>query len=302
MLEHARQRPQAPRCVREKEYGIWQTLTWAELAADGAPIACGLAQAGVQRGQHMVVIGDNRPRLYASMLAAQSLGAIAGAAVPGRGGRRDGLPDQQRRGARFAVVEDQEQVDKLLEIREQCPQLARIWFDDPRGLRNYDEPGLASLDALDETAGRFQRANPVLRCRGGPAQPDDVAAMFFTSAPPATPGRGAHHRTLLDRARPAPNSTADRIRRRCWPTCRRPGSGRTSSATRSGWPAATVNCPESAATVTIDLGDRPHLLLRAAAHLRGPADQRDDPHGRRRPPSSASCSTHGAWRAGRPRS
>jgi long-chain acyl-CoA synthetase len=75
MLEHAAQRPGAP-ALREKEFGIWQTLNWQQLATLVREIAGGLAAAGLRRGQHMVVVGENRPRLYAAMLAAQSLGAI----------------------------------------------------------------------------------------------------------------------------------------------------------------------------------------------------------------------------------
>src|SRR6186713_3049693 len=76
MLDHAAQRPQAP-ALREKEYGIWQTLSWSALASLVRHIACGLAEAGVAPGDHVVVIGENRPRLQAAMLAAQSLGAVA---------------------------------------------------------------------------------------------------------------------------------------------------------------------------------------------------------------------------------
>ena len=75
LLEHAAQRPNAA-ALREKEYGIWQTTSWGALAELVKALAGGLAAAGLQRGQHIVVIGDNRPRLYASMLAAQALGAI----------------------------------------------------------------------------------------------------------------------------------------------------------------------------------------------------------------------------------
>ena len=75
MLDHAQARPHAA-ALREKEYGIWQTTTWAQLVTLVQRLAGGLAEAGLQRGQHVVVVGDNRPRLYACMLAAQSLGAV----------------------------------------------------------------------------------------------------------------------------------------------------------------------------------------------------------------------------------
>ena len=83
LLQHADRRPTAA-AMREKEYGIWQTLTWSQLAQLVERLACGLHQAGLQRGEHIVVIGTNRPRLYATMLAAQSLGAVP----PGRRSRR----------------------------------------------------------------------------------------------------------------------------------------------------------------------------------------------------------------------
>ena len=75
LLEHARQRPDAD-AIREKEYGIWQTRSWRQLADEVGRMAAGLAAAGLQRGQHLVVVGDNRPRLTMAMLAAQCLGAI----------------------------------------------------------------------------------------------------------------------------------------------------------------------------------------------------------------------------------
>ena len=75
LLEHARQRPDAP-ALREKVYGIWQSLSWSDLALLVRRLACGLAHAGLRRGDHVVVVGENRPRLYASMLAVQSLGGI----------------------------------------------------------------------------------------------------------------------------------------------------------------------------------------------------------------------------------
>ena len=75
LLTHATQRPKAA-AMREKEYGIWQALTWSDLAALVEQLACGLHQAGLRRGEHMIVVGANRPRLYATMLAVQALGAV----------------------------------------------------------------------------------------------------------------------------------------------------------------------------------------------------------------------------------
>ena len=146
LLKHAAERPTAP-ALREKEYGIWQTHSWADLARLVETVAAGLHQAGLQRGEHMVVIGANRPRLYATMLAAQSLGAIPVPLYQDAVAAECIYPLNNAE-VRFCLVEDQEQVDKMLEIREQCPQMARIFYDDPRGLRNYNEQGLDALDSL----------------------------------------------------------------------------------------------------------------------------------------------------------
>ena len=142
MLDHAARRPQAA-ALREKVYGIWQTTSWSELALLVRHMACGLAEAGLQRGEHLVVVGENRPRLYAAMLAAQALGAIPVPLYQDAVAAEYVFPITNAE-VRFAIVEDQEQVDKLLELRPQCPAIARIWYDDPRGLRNYSEPGLAA--------------------------------------------------------------------------------------------------------------------------------------------------------------
>jgi len=200
MLDHAAQRPDAA-ALREKDYGIWQTLSWRALATLVRELACGLADAGLQRGQHLVVIGENRPRLYAAMLAAQSLGAVPVPLYQDAASTEYVFPITNAEVA-FAIVEDQEQVDKLLEVREQCTQLRSLWFDDPRGLRHYVEPGLAPLDALIAAGRAYDTAHPgFFDDEVRKTQPDDVAAMFFTSGTTGNPKGVVHtHRTLIDRA------------------------------------------------------------------------------------------------------
>jgi long-chain acyl-CoA synthetase len=254
LLEHARQRPEAP-ALREKEYGIWQTLSWSQLAALVRQLAVGLAQAGLQRGQHLVVIGENRPRLYASMLAAQSLGAIPVPLYQDAVAAEFVFPINNAEIA-FAVVEDQEQVDKLLEIRAQCPQLANIWFDDPRGLRNYSEPGLRSLDALLESGRQHEAAlGPRVTAEIERTTPDDVAAMFFTSGTTGNPKGVVHsHHTLIDRAQAGARfdklTSGEEVLAYLPPAWI--GQNIFSYAQ---WLACgyVVNCPESASTVSIDL-------------------------------------------------
>ena len=256
MLEHARQRPEAA-ALREKVYGIWQTTSWAELALLVRRLACGLAHAGLQRGDHVVVVGENRPRLYATMLAVQSLGAVP---VPLY---QDAAPGEyvfpiNNAEVRLAIVEDQEQVDKMLDLREQCPTLARIWYDDPRGLRNYEETGLDSLDALVAAGQAHDAANARLfDDEVNRNQPDDVAAMFFTSGTTGNPKGVVHtHHTLLDRA--VAGQKFDKLTHDEEVLAYMPlawiGQNIFSYAQ---WLACgyVVNCPESAATVMIDLNE-----------------------------------------------
>ena len=254
MIEHAAKRPEAP-ALREKAFGIWQTTSWRALADDVAAMACGLAQAGLSHGQHIVIVGDNRPRLYACMLAAQSLGAVPVPLYQDAVAAEMVFPIQNAEVA-FAVVEDQEQVDKMLEIREKCPQLSHIWYDDARGLRNYYQPGLAALDALIAAGrARHQREPGFFQAAVDGVSPDDVASMFFTSGTTGNPKGVVHtHRTLLDRARAGADfdklSAQEEVLAYLPPAWI--GQNIFSYAQ---WLACgyVVNCPESAATVTIDL-------------------------------------------------
>ena len=254
LQKHASERPNAP-AMREKEYGIWQSLSWADLQTMVQHLSAGLHQAGLRRGEHMVVVGANRPRLYATMLAVQSLGAIPVPLYQDAAAAECVYPINNAE-VRFAFAEDQEQVDKLLEIREQCPQLTHIYYDDPRGLRKYDEPCLASLDELLAAGKAFNGLHPeYYAAEINKAQPDDVGAMFFTSGTTGNAKGVVHtHNSLLNRARVGADfdklTGADEVLAYLPPAWI--GQNIFSYAQ---WLACgyVVNCPESAATVTIDL-------------------------------------------------
>jgi len=148
LMHHARVRGALP-AIREKDLGIWQTWTWHQFAEEVRALACALADQGLKRGDHMALVGDNRPRIYAAMCAAQCLGAIPVPLYQDAVAAEMAFPIQNAEIA-HALAEDQEQVDKLLEILPRCPSLQHITYDDPRGMRYYDQPELSSYDVLLE--------------------------------------------------------------------------------------------------------------------------------------------------------
>ena len=186
LLEHARQRGNQP-AMREKDYGIWQEWSWRRLADEVHALANGLAASGFQRDDRLAIIGDNRPQLYGAMAAAQSLGGVA---VPMY---QDAVAAEMvyvlnNAEIRFAMVEDQEQVDKLLEIKDQCPQLELIIYDDPRGMRHYHQSYLHSLHTIQQKGHAFAHEHSgyledqIARGRG-----TDIAAMSYTSGTTGNP-------------------------------------------------------------------------------------------------------------------
>jgi long-chain acyl-CoA synthetase len=254
LLMHAAQRPAAA-ALREKEYGIWQAHSWADLAKLVEHMACGMHLQGLQRGQHMVVIGANRPRLYAAMLAAQALGAIPIPLYQDAVAAECVFPITNAE-VQLALVEDQEQVDKLLEVREQCPLLQHIIYDDPRGLRNYDESSLTALDQLIENGAALAARQPTFFTdEVAKGQAGDVAAMFFTSGTTGNPKGVVHtHSTLMDRAQAGAEfdqlSSAEEVLAYLPPAWIGQNIFSYAQWLVCGY---VVNCPENAGTVSIDL-------------------------------------------------
>ena len=203
LMRHARVRPQRP-AIREKDLGIWQTWTWHAFADEVRALACGLAEHGFKRGDHLALVGDNRPRIYAAMCAAQCLGGIPVPLYQDAVAAEMAYPIQNA-AITHAVAEDQEQVDKLLEILPQCPSLERIYYDDPRGLRHYQQPQLMSCDALLELGRETFRRDPAfLETEIAKGSGEDTAAMFFTSGTTGVAkGVVLTHASLIDRAKAA---------------------------------------------------------------------------------------------------
>ena len=241
--------------IREKDYGIWQSTTWADYLTQARAIALGLASLGLSRGDKVAIVGDNRPQLYWAVLATQALGGVP---VPLY---QDSIEKEMEyivdhAEARFAIVEDQEQVDKLLALRPRCPRLETIVYDDPRGLRAYSETCLMSLAELQEAGRKFDIGHPtyfddeLARGRG-----EDVAIICYTSGTTGTPkGAMLSHRNLIVTARNAaeaeglqPNEEILSYLPMAWV------GDHVFSYAQAILVAFAINCPESAATVLSDL-------------------------------------------------
>src|SRR5215472_8951722 len=186
LLEHARLRPDRP-ANREKDYGIWQSWSWAEVAREVEALACGLSAMGLRRGDKLAVIGDNRPRLYWAIAATQALGGVP---VPVY---QDSIAEEMafvldHAEVRFAVAEDQEQVDKLLAIKEACPQLERVIFSDPRGMRHYDQPFLHDYAKVQEHGRQYAGDDPgFFRGEVAKGRGSDTAIILYTSGTTGRP-------------------------------------------------------------------------------------------------------------------
>lgn len=184
--------------IREKDLGIWQEYTWQDYLDHVLCLAAGLEELGFRPGDALMIVGDNRPQLYFGTLAAAALRGYPTPVYP------DAVPSEilhiaRQSGARYALAEDQEQVDKLLALREHLPQLQHILYDDPRGLRAYREPGLLAYETVRE-AGRKRIANdPSLRTALiHRAQPDDPAVLLHSSGTTGAPkGIPLTHRKFL---------------------------------------------------------------------------------------------------------
>jgi long-chain acyl-CoA synthetase len=175
---------------REKEFGIWQTWTWSQARDEIRALALGLKMLGLKRGATIAIIGDNRPHLYWAFTAAQSLGAIP---VPVY---QDSVADEMafvlaHAEVSFAVVEDQEQVDKLISIRDKVPSLTKIIYDDKHGLQKYDPANLHALDSVQEL-GRNElkndpRAADAWLAEIAEGKGSDVSVMLYTSGTTGQP-------------------------------------------------------------------------------------------------------------------
>jgi len=218
-------------------------------------IAAGLLQAGLKRGQHLAIIGENRPRLYFTMTAVQCLGAIPVPMYEDAAAAEMAFVFDNAE-IHFAVVEDQEQVDKVLEIREKVPHLQQIFYDDARGLRHYQQPGLQSYEALRAGGQQLLKQQPtaieeeIKKGRG-----TDVGAMFYTSGTTGNAkGVVLGYDNLIAAGRAGAEMEALSSNEEVLAYLPMAWIGQ-NIFSYTQWLVCgfTVNCPESAATVTADM-------------------------------------------------
>lgn len=189
LIRNAKQFGDRP-AMRFKDLGIWQSFTWGQMRDEIRALALGLRKLGLERGDTVAIVGENRPRLYWTFAAVQSLGGVP---VPMY---QDSVADEmayvlEHAGVKMAVVQDQEQVDKLVSIADRVPSLQRIVYDDPRGLRDYDRDRLHEYAEAQRLGREEMAANP-----GAAAwwleqieigKGADVSVMLYTSGTTGRP-------------------------------------------------------------------------------------------------------------------
>ncbi len=185
-----------------KNYGIWQKYTWAQYYQKVKHLSLGLISLGLQPGDVVCIIGDNEPEWFWGEFATQAAGGIV------TGIFVDSIPSEvkyiaEHSGAKFAIVNDQEQTDKFLEIKNQLPALKKVIYWDPKGLRNYDDPILISFNEVVALGEAYEKDHPGLFeqniARG---RSDDIAFIYYTSGTTGLPkGAVLTHEALINTAR-----------------------------------------------------------------------------------------------------
>jgi len=185
-----------------KMFGVWHSYSWQDYYENVKYFSLGMIALGMERGDVAGIVGDNEPQWFWGEFAVQAAGGIA------TGIYVDSIPSEvkyiaEHSDARFAIVNDQEQMDKFLEIRGELPHLKKVIYWDPKGLRNYDDPILISFNEVMALGRDYEKTRPGLfekNVDGGKS--DDVAFIYYTSGTTGLPkGAILTHRALITTAR-----------------------------------------------------------------------------------------------------
>lgn len=240
---------------REKEFGIWQSWTWAEAHAEIRALALGFLALGLNRGDFVAIVGRNRPALYWSMVAAQMCGAVP---VPLY---QDAVADEMAYvldhcGARFVICGDQEQVDKVIEVQDRIHHIDQVVYVDKRGMRKYDHSRMNALaDVVAEGRAAHFRFEAELDARIAALGWDSTCVMLYTSGTTGKPkGVVLSNRNIIETARTS--SAFDKLGPREEILAYLPMAWVGDfifSIGQAMWTGFCVNCPESPATMMTDL-------------------------------------------------